>query len=46
LCGSEAIRRFFVRVFEEFTKPGMSFEMLRQEVNGNTVYKVLSLKHR
>jgi len=26
LRGSEAIRRFFVRLFEEFAKPGMSFE--------------------
>jgi hypothetical protein len=25
-----------VRVFEEFAKPGMSFEMLRQEVDGDT----------
>ena len=29
LRGSEATRRFFVRAFEEFAKPGMSFEMLR-----------------
>ena len=34
LCGSEAIRRFFVPLFEEFAKAGMSFEMLRQEVEG------------
>jgi ketosteroid isomerase-like protein len=30
LRGSEAIRRFFAVMFEEFEKPGMSFELLRQ----------------
>ena len=40
LRGSEAIRRFFVRMFEEFAKPGMSLEMLRQEVDGDTAYLV------
>jgi ketosteroid isomerase-like protein len=40
LRGPEAIRRFFVRLFEEFAKPGMSFEMLRQEVDGDTAYIV------
>src|SRR5260370_41415400 len=40
LCGSEAIRRFFVTLFEEFAKPGMSFDMLRQEVDGDTAYIV------
>ena len=40
LRGSEAIRRFFVRLFEEFAKPGMSFEMLRQEVDGDAAYIV------
>jgi predicted SnoaL-like aldol condensation-catalyzing enzyme len=40
LRGSEAIRRFFVKLFEEFAKPGMSFEMLRQEVDGDTAYIV------
>ena len=40
LRGSEAIRRFFVTLFEEFAKPGMSFEMLRQEVDGDTAYIV------
>ena len=40
LRGSEAIRGFFVRSFEEFAKPGMSFEMLRQEVEGETAYIV------
>jgi hypothetical protein len=38
LQGSEAIRKFFVRMFDEFAKPGMSFEMLRQEVDGDTAY--------
>ena len=40
LRGSEAIRLFFARLFEEFAKPGMSFEMLRQEVCGDTAYIV------
>ena len=40
LRGPEAIRKFFVRLFEEFAKPGMSFEMLRQEVDGDTAYIV------
>ena len=30
LRGPEAIRSFFVKLFEEFVKPGISFEMLRQ----------------
>ena len=32
LRGSAAIREVFARLLEEFAKPGMSFEMLRQEV--------------
>ena len=40
LRGSDAIRRFFVRLFEEFAKPGMSIEMLRQEVDGDAAYIV------
>lgn len=40
LRGPEAIRRFFVRLFEEFAKPGMSFEMLRRQVDGDTAYIV------
>ena len=40
LRGPEAIRRFFVRMFEEFAKPGTSFEMLQQEVDGDTAYIV------
>ena len=40
LRDSEAIRRFFVGLFEEFAKPGISFEMLRQEVDGDTAYIV------
>jgi ketosteroid isomerase-like protein len=40
LRGPDAIRRFFVELFEEFAKPGMSFEMLRQEVDGDTAYIV------
>ena len=30
LRGPEAIRSFFVKLFAEFVKPGISFEMLRQ----------------
>jgi predicted SnoaL-like aldol condensation-catalyzing enzyme len=40
LHGSAAIRGFFARLFEEFAKPGMSFEMLRQDVEGDTAYLV------
>src|SRR5580704_1074132 len=40
LRGPEAIRRFFAKLFEEFAKPGMSFEMLRQEVDGDAAYIV------
>jgi ketosteroid isomerase-like protein len=40
LSGSEAIRKFFVRMFEEFAKPGLSFEMLRQDVDGDTAFIV------
>src|SRR5215475_12467263 len=36
--GSAAIRGFFAKFFEEFTKPGTSFEMLRQDVEGDTAY--------
>ena len=38
LRGPEAIRRFFAKLFEEFAKPGSSFEMLREEVDGDTAY--------
>ena len=40
LHGSEAIRKFFVKLFEDFARPGMSFEMLRQEIQGDTAYIV------
>jgi ketosteroid isomerase-like protein len=40
LRGTETIRKFFVRMFEEFAKPGLSFEMLRQEVDGDSAYIV------
>jgi hypothetical protein len=40
LRGPKAIRSFFVKLFEEFAKPGTSFEMLRQEVDGDTAYIV------
>jgi predicted SnoaL-like aldol condensation-catalyzing enzyme len=40
LRGPQAIRRFFAVMFEEFEKPGMSFELLRQEVSGDTAYIV------
>jgi ketosteroid isomerase-like protein len=40
LRGSEAIRGFFAVMFEEFGKPGMSFELLRQEVCGDTAFIV------
>jgi hypothetical protein len=40
LRGPEAIRGLFARLFREFAKPGMSFEMLRREVDGDTAYIV------
>ena len=38
--GSEAIRDFFAGIFREFVAPGLDFEMLRQEVDGDTAYIV------
>jgi hypothetical protein len=40
LRGPEAIRGLFVTLFAEFAKPGMSFEMLKQDVDGDTAYIV------
>jgi hypothetical protein len=40
LRGPDAIRSFFVKLFQEFAKPGTSFEMHRQEVDGGTAYIV------
>jgi ketosteroid isomerase-like protein len=40
LRGSAALRRFFAELFEEFAKPGMSYEILRQEVSGDIAYIV------
>jgi predicted SnoaL-like aldol condensation-catalyzing enzyme len=40
LHGSGAIRQFFGSLFEEFQKPGMSFDLLQQEVDGDTAYIV------
>ena len=40
LRGPEAIRGFFEKLFEEFAKPGASFEMLREEVDGEVAYIV------
>lgn len=40
LHGSAALRRFFAELFEEFAKPGMSYELLRQEVSGDIAYVV------
>src|SRR6516162_5404444 len=36
--GSEAIRGFFAKVFEDHVKPGLDFHMIRQEVDGDTAY--------
>ena len=38
--GSEAIRGFFAKVFEDHVKPGLDFHMIRQEVDGDTAYIV------
>src|ERR1700684_395797 len=40
LHGSNAIRQFFGTLFEEFEKPGMSFDLLQQEVYGDTAFIV------
>lgn len=40
LRGPEAIRGFFEQLFAEFAKPGASFEMLREEVEGEVAYIV------
>ena len=40
LRGPGAIRSFFVKLFQEFAKPGTSFETLQQEVDGDTAYIV------
>src|SRR2546425_3867460 len=38
LSGPEAIRQLFTTQFKEFAKPGASFQMLRQDVDGDTAY--------
>ena len=40
LHGAGAIREFFGTLFEEFGKPGMSFDLQQQEVDGDTAYIV------
>jgi hypothetical protein len=40
--GSEAIRGFFAKVFEDHVKPGLDFHMVCQEVDGDTAYIVWS----
>jgi hypothetical protein len=35
-----AIREFFSTLLEEFGKPGLSFERLREDIEGDTVYLV------
>ena len=44
LRGSAAIREVFARLLAEFAKPGMSFEMLRQEVEGDTAHIIWRAK--
>jgi ketosteroid isomerase-like protein len=38
LKGTDAIRGVFVRMFAEFAKPGASFEMKLQSVDGDCAY--------
>src|SRR5437867_3782455 len=38
LRGPEAIRQLFTTLFKEFAKPGASFQMLRQDVDGAIAY--------
>ena len=40
LRGTTAIRELFVTMFAEFSKPGASIEMLRQDVDGDAAYIV------
>ena len=40
LRGTGPIRELFVTMFAEFAKPGSSFEMLRQDVDGDSAYIV------
>ena len=40
LRGQAEIQPLFVKLFEEFAKPGMSFDMLRQEIDGDVAYIV------
>jgi len=40
LRGMAPIRELFVTMFAEFAKPGMSFEMSRQDSDGDTAYIV------
>src|SRR5262249_2237732 len=38
LRGTGAIRELFMTLLSEFSKPGMSFEMLRQDIDGDMAY--------
>src|SRR5262245_38187933 len=38
LKGFEAIRQLFTTLVKEFEKPGASFQMLRQDVDGDIAY--------
>jgi len=40
LRGPDAIRPLFVKLIEEFAKPGMSFDMVRQDIDGELAYIV------
>src|SRR5215470_8607491 len=40
LRGTGAIRELFVAILSEFAKPGMSFEMVTQDIDGDTAYIV------
>ena len=40
LRGSTAIRDFFSTLLEEFGKPGLSFESLREDIEGDAAYLV------
>jgi SnoaL-like domain len=40
LHGLDSIRKFYGTLFEEFEKPGMSFDLLQQEVDDDTAYIV------
>jgi ketosteroid isomerase-like protein len=40
LRGTQEIRKHFAGLFAEFAQPGVSFEMLRQDISGESAYLI------